>query len=314
MNKGEKIDIKVTQVKDKEYVIKDKFGINMGRIFIIELNREDKYCSFRIKFYKNDRSHENELKQALELMIISLFRNMDVYKVSAIVDESINMTPFIELGFALEGIISDSYMVNNIRRDEFIFGIDIYTFKGNNNVNVLRLKGNKVELKVLTPEDSEDVLEYYKRNKGYLEPFEPIRDKGFYTLEGQTQSLIEGYKQFLNGSSINLGIYKNKVFIGKIQINNIVRGVFQNAFVGYSIDKEEQGNGYMKEALNIVLDYAFDDMELHRIEASTLVDNERSQSVLRSCGFKEIGISRKYLFINGKWRDHKIFYRVNEEL
>lgn len=314
MNKEEKIDIKVTQSKDKEYIIKDKFGINMGRIFIIELNREDKYCSFRIKFYKNDHSHENELKQALELMIMSLFKNMDVYKISVIVDEDIIMTPFIELGFALEGIISNSYMVNNIRRDEFIFGIDIYTFKSNNNVNVLRLKGKNIELKVLTPEDSKDVLEYYKRNKNYLEPFEPIRDKEFYTLDGQTQSLIESYKQFLNGSSINLGIYKNKVFIGKIQINNVVRGVFQNAFVGYSIDKEEQGKGYMKEALNLVLDYAFEDMELHRIEASTLVDNERSQGVLRSCGFREIGISEKYLFINGKWRDHKIFYRVNGEI
>jgi [ribosomal protein S5]-alanine N-acetyltransferase len=314
MNREKKMDIKVTQVKEKEYAIKDRFGINIGRIFIIELNKEEGYCCFRIKFYKNDYSHENELKQALELMIISLFTNIDIYKVSVIAGEDIIMTPFIELGFALEGIISNSYIANNIRRDEFIFGIDIYAFRGNNSINILRLKGKNIELKVLTPEDSKCVLEYYKRNKEYLDPFEPARDKEFYTLEGQRQSLIESYKQFLNGSSINFGIYKNKVFIGKIQINNIVRGVFQNAFVGYSIDKEEQGKGYMKEALNLVLDYAFDDMELHRIEASTLVDNIRSQNVLKGCGFKEIGISEKYLFINGKWRDHKIFYKINDKL
>ncbi|KYH27165.1 MULTISPECIES: GNAT family N-acetyltransferase [Clostridium] len=314
MNREKNIDIKVSQIKEKEYVVKDRFGINLGRIFIIELNKEEGYCSFRIKFYKNDYNHENELKQALELMITSLFTNMDVYKVSVIAGEDIIMTPFIELGFALEGIISNSYIVNKIRRDEFIFGIDVYTFKGNNSINILRLKGKNIELKILTPEDSKCVLEYYKRNKEYLEPFEPTRDKEFYTLEGQRQSLVESYKQFLNGSSVNFGIYKNKVLIGKIQVNNIVRGVFQNAFVGYSIDKEEQGKGYMKEALNLVLDYAFDDMELHRIEASTLVDNTRSQNVLKACGFKEIGISEKYLFINGKWRDHKIFYKVNDKL
>ncbi|WP_143761057.1 GNAT family N-acetyltransferase, partial [Clostridium haemolyticum] len=51
---------------------------------------------------------------------------------------------------------------------------------------------------------------------------------------------------------------------------------------------------------------------LHRIEASTLVDNIRSQRVLESCGFKEVGVSEKYLFINGKWRDHKIFYITKE--
>jgi ribosomal-protein-alanine N-acetyltransferase len=68
----------------------------------------------------------------------------------------------------------------------------------------------------------------------------------------------------------------------------------------------------MKEALKLVLDYAFEDMELHRIEATTLLDNEKSQRVLVSCGFKEVGISEKYLFINGKWRDHKIFYKTRE--
>lgn len=312
MVKEDNIDVKVTKGKDREYIIEDKFGINMGRFFIVELNKESKYCSLRIKFYKNDYSHESQLKQAIELMITSLFRNMDIYKISIIVDEDIIMTPFIDMGFMLEGIISDSIISNNTRKSEFIFGIDSYVYKKYDNINVFRLRGENVELKVLTPENSREVLEYYNRNKEYLEPFEPSRGKEFYTIEGQRQSLIEIYKQFLNGASVNFGIYKDKKFIGKIQLTSIVRGTLQNAFVGYSIDKGEQGKGYMKEALNLVLDYAFDDMELHRIEAGTLVDNKRSQSVLLGCGFKEIGISEKYLYINGKWRDHKIFYRVNE--
>ncbi|MGV2645030.1 GNAT family N-acetyltransferase, partial [Clostridium perfringens] len=100
----------------------------------------------------------------------------------------------------------------------------------------------------------------------------------------------------------------------KIKLSNIVYGILRNAFVGYSIDKEYQGKGYMKEALNTVCSYAFEEMGLHRLEASTLMDNSRSQGVLKACGFNELGISEKYLYINGEWRDHKIFYKVNDDL
>ncbi len=67
----------------------------------------------------------------------------------------------------------------------------------------------------------------------------------------------------------------------------------------------------MKEALSLVLEYAFDELKLHRIEASTLVDNLRSQRVLKRCGFKKLGLNEKYLFINGKWRDHITFYKIS---
>lgn len=311
MFKEEKGEIKINQIKDKEYIIQDKFGISLGRIFLVEINQDNKYCCLRISFYKNNKEHSDLLKKALELVASSLFNNMKFYKINVITDEDIIVSPFVELGFILEGVLWGSYILNNIRKNEFIFGVDIDDFKKNNNINILRLKGKNIELKILTPEDAEHVLDYYLRNKNYLEPFEPSRDKEFYTLDGQIQGLSESYKQFLNGTSVNFGIYENKNLIGKIQLSNIIRGVFQNSFVGYSIDERKQGKGYMKEALRLVLDYAFDDMELHRVEASTLVDNIRSQRVLKECGFKEVGVSEKYLYINGKWRDHKTFYRIN---
>lgn len=312
MNSNESIDIKLVSSNDNEYIIKDKFGINMGRIFIIELSNENKYCCFRMKFYKNNEIHEKAIKTALELISMSLFNNRNIYKINTIVDEDIIIQPFVELGFSLEGVLWDTCISRNITKNELIFGVNKEDFQNNNNINILRLRGKNIELKILTPEDSYDVSEYYKRNIKHLETYEPLRDNEFYTIKGQRKNLMMSYKQFLNGTSINLGIYKNKILIGKIQLTNIVRGVFQNAFVGYSIDEKEQGKGYMKEALNLVVEYAFNDMEIHRIEAGTLVDNLKSQSVLKGCGFKEIGVSEKYLFINGKWRDHKIFYKFNE--
>ena len=68
----------------------------------------------------------------------------------------------------------------------------------------------------------------------------------------------------------------------------------------------------MKLSVKAVLEYAFNELGIHRVEASVLVDNEKSKSVLRACGFKELGLNEKYLFINGMWRDHITFYKVNE--
>ena len=105
----------------------------------------------------------------------------------------------------------------------------------------------------------------------------------------------------------------DEILIGKVKISNIVYGVFKSGIVGYSMDKDYQGKGYMKEALKLVLKYAKDELELHRLEASVLVDNERSKNVLIGCGFKEVGLNEKYLFINGAWRDHLTFYRILED-
>jgi len=70
---------------------------------------------------------------------------------------------------------------------------------------------------------------------------------------------------------------------------------------------------YNCELLNDTLTkYAFDQCELHRVEASALVNNEKSRKVLTKCGFKLIGINEKYLLINGKWEDHATYYILKE--
>ncbi len=307
MVKEQYITVDLVKGSKNEYIIRDKNGITIGRVFIIELSDKNKYCSFRIKFYKS--SYEL-LKESLEVFLRSLFKNMNVHKVNVIADEEINIMAFTDLGFKLEGIVSNSVIDNNVYKDEILFGIDFDVFKNEHRYRELEISGINIDISVLTPNDAEDVLKYYIKNKEYLKPFEPDREENFYTLPVQKRNLIESYKQFLNGDSVNFGIYKNERLIGKVQISNIVMGVFKNAFVGYSIDENEQGKGYMKEALKLVCKYAVDEIGLHRLEASTLLDNEKSQRVLKACGFKELGISEKYLFINGQWKDHKIFYNV----
>jgi ribosomal-protein-alanine N-acetyltransferase len=285
-------------------------GITMGRIFITELSKENRFCSFRVKFYRNQGEEYKLLKEAIKLILKTLFKNMNIFKADVLVDEDINTRALTELGFELEGFIPNSIAVGSNFKHQLIFGIDKDAFLNGEKYKTVVLSGTSIELRLLNPENAEELLDYYKRNREYLRPFEPVRDETFFTLEVQRRDLLENYKQYLNGKSVNLGIFKENKFIGKIRISNIVMGVFKNAFVGYSMDREEQGKGYMKEALMLTLEYAFEDLDLHRIEATTLIDNFKSQAVLRGCGFKEVGICENYLYINGEWRDHIVFYKI----
>ncbi|MDP4178843.1 MAG: GNAT family N-acetyltransferase [Bacillota bacterium] len=305
-------NITITNVTgiESEYIIKDKLGINIGRVFIIELIKEKKYCSFRIKFYKQGKESYEPLKDALRMFLKSLFNNMDIFKVNVLADENINVYAFTDLGFEIEGIVSCSDVSNNEMHHEILFGINQAVYDTFDIDKKLSLSEKGIELRILTPVDAEVLLDYYTRNKDYLKPYEPTRDESFYTLEVQRRILMDSYKQYLNGTALNFGIYKDDKFIGKVQVSNIIIGIFKSCFVGYSIDMLEQGKGYMKKALNICMDYIFNELQLHRIEATTLVDNYRSQNVLSACGFKKIGVSEKYLYINGKWRDHLIFYKI----
>lgn len=311
MLKEQFISIDLVKGSDSEYIIRDNLGITIGRIFIIELSKINKYSMIRIKFYKWGESSYKLLKNTLENFIQILLHKIELGKINIIAHEDINISAFTDLGFELEGIISRSIKADSGYKNEILFGLDLDKTKSMHINRGLHIRGNNIMLSILTPENAVDALNYYVKNQVYLSEFEPEREKSFYTLEVQKRNLIESYKQFLCGKNANFGIFKNKRFIGKIQISNIIIGVLKSAFIGYSIDEDEQGKGYMKEALKLVLDYAFDELELHRVEASTLVDNIKSQRVLKSCGFKELGLNKKYLFVNGKWKDHITFYKIN---
>jgi len=303
MNKGKYVNIEAVKGNEREYIIKDNTYITLGRIFIVELDKQNKFCQFRLKFHKDTNESYEYLKDALNLILNILFKNMGINKVNVIAHETINISAFTDLGFELEGIISDSVINKTEYQSELMFGINSFAF----NRNIVE---KDISIKVLTPNEAEEVLNFYLRNREFLRCFEPSREEIFYTLNMQKRTLTESYKQFLNGTGVNFGIYKENRLIGKIRISNIVMGVFKNAFIGYSMDEKEQSKGYMKEAVNLAVEYAFEELELHRIEATTLIDNEKSQKVLRNCGFKELGISEKYLYINGEWRDHVVFYKT----
>ena len=312
MSFDKNVFIEAIRGNDREYVVKDKVGIILGRFFLKDLDSKNRKVDVKFKFYKE--YNYKLMKETLRKILKVLFAEKDIYKINLFVSDIKNFNAYLDLGFMLEGILSDNVCNNGIQKDEYIMGININDFNDKVKLVQFQLNTERLALRNLTPENTEEMLDYYIRNEEHLRQYEPTRDSGFYTYEGQKEILTESFRQFIDGTSIDLGIFKDEKLIGKIKLSNIVYGILRNAFVGYSIDKEHQGKGYMKEALNTVCSYAFEEMGLHRLEASTLMDNSRSQGVLKACGFNELGISEKYLYINGEWRDHKIFYKVNDDL
>ena len=100
---------------------------------------------------------------------------------------------------------------------------------------------------------------------------------------------------------------------GVFNISQIVRGSFQSAFLGYYGSARHAGRGLMKEGLQLVLDYAFGPLSLHRIEANIQPGNEASIRLARGAGFRLEGYSPRYLLIGGRWRDHERYALTVDE-
>ena len=308
MDKQKAISIELIKGTLDDYIIKDKDKIVIGRFTIVELDKENKKCNVKFKFYRED--NYEVLKEAVQLILKAIFKEKSIFKANFVVSESMNLKVFLDIGFTLEAIFTDNIFNNGSFYDELSLGINRNEYLESERLNIINLNGENLLIRNFTPDDAEELLNYYIRNEEHLKSFEPTRDKSFYTVDSQKELLLESYRQLMNGTSSDLGIYKEKKLIGKVKISNIVYGVFKNGIVGYSIDKEYEGQGYMKEALLIILEYAKNHLDLHRLEASVLVDNKRSKNLLLSCGFEEVGINKKYLYINGKWRDHITFYKI----
>lgn len=98
---------------------------------------------------------------------------------------------------------------------------------------------------------------------------------------------------------------EDKELCGVVNLSEIVRGSFQSAYLGYYALVPHAGKGYMSAGIELVLERAFGELRLHRVEANIQPRNRRSIELVRRAGFRLEGLSRRYLRIAGSWRDHE---------
>jgi ribosomal-protein-alanine N-acetyltransferase len=144
----------------------------------------------------------------------------------------------------------------------------------------------------------------------------PAHDPEFFTLAEQRRILERdaSVRKTKSGCRFYLSPKAEpEKIIGTAALNNIVWGCFESCHLGYKLDQQYLNRGYMTQAVSAVAEYAFESLRLHRIEANVMPRNKRSLRVLEKCGFREEGLARSYLKINGVWEDHVHMVRLRDD-
>ena len=178
------------------------------------------------------------------------------------------------------------------------------------------IKTARTHLTILAPDQAPMMLDFYRRNRAHLAPWEPLRDEQFYTPSYWHARLQDSYSQFFNGTGVNLVALDpaGERVIATCNFTNILMGAFKACHLGYAIDQAHQGQGLMQEIVEAGIDYLFREHGLHRIMAGYMPSNLRSGALLERLGFEREGYAKDYLMINGRWEDHILTARLNPAL
>ena len=147
--------------------------------------------------------------------------------------------------------------------------------------------------------------------RAFMAPYEPVRSDAFYTPAGQAAVLAERLRRTAEGTELpHVVLDDDGTPVGGITLKGIEHGSFRSCGLGYWVARHAGGRGLATQAVARMLDVAFVDLRLHRVQAETLLDNARSQRVLAKNGFERIGVASAYLHIAGRWQDHVLFQRL----
>lgn len=157
---------------------------------------------------------------------------------------------------------------------------------------------------MITPDDAPVLAELVRANREFLAPWEPRHDETYFTEAGQRVSIRAALAEHEHGRGLPAVIIDTDgSVVGRVNLNNIVRGAFQSASLGYWLAEAAGGRGLATAAVRDIVRVAFTELGLHRIQADTLEHNVASQRVLERNGFVRIGFAPRYLKIAGRWQD-----------
>jgi ribosomal-protein-alanine N-acetyltransferase len=164
--------------------------------------------------------------------------------------------------------------------------------------------------RLLTVDDAPALAGLVRDHRDFLAPWEPTRDDSYFTTDGQRAIIDILLEQNGRGYTLPHVIVDSGSIVGRITLNDIVRGPFQSCNVGYWVSPDVNGRGIASAALAHMVRVAFGQLGLHRVQAGTLLHNTGSQRVLERNGFVRFGLAPDYLKIAGEWQDHILFQLI----
>jgi [ribosomal protein S5]-alanine N-acetyltransferase len=149
----------------------------------------------------------------------------------------------------------------------------------------------------------------------FLTPWEPTWAEDHLSRKSFTNRVYWASRSISNGTAVPLFLVRraDEVLLGAITLDNIRRGPAQAGTTGYWIGAPFARQGYMREAIEALVHYAFQTLDLSRIEAGCLPENVPSRRLLEHCGYKYEGVAQSYLQINGRWRNHVLYANLRSD-
>ncbi|HLS65181.1 MAG TPA: GNAT family protein [Ruania sp.] len=177
----------------------------------------------------------------------------------------------------------------------------------------MELRSGAVRLRPLRRRDRDAWQRLRRRNMGWLLPWEATSPDGTVP-----QASFTGYVRQLNRAARQDTGYAFVVeyrgeLVGQVSVAGVSRGSLQSASIGYWISEHVAGRGIIPTAVAMVADYCFTDLGLHRVEINIRPENSASLRVVEKLGFRDEGVRRAYLHIQGQWADHRTFALTVDE-
>jgi ribosomal-protein-alanine N-acetyltransferase len=178
------------------------------------------------------------------------------------------------------------------------------------------IRGERVYLRYPLMADYLQWSKLRSESRAFLSPWEPQWARDELTRSAFRRRLKRYASEARNDSAYAFFVFRrsDEALMGGCTLSNIRRGVTQCCTLGYWIGERFARQGYMQDAIRTLLPFIFQTLGLHRIEAACLPANEPSKSLLIKTGFKQEGLARRYLQINGEWQDHILFALLADEV
>jgi ribosomal-protein-alanine N-acetyltransferase len=177
------------------------------------------------------------------------------------------------------------------------------------------IKGDGVHLRYPRMTDYLQWTKLRSDSEEFLAPWEPVWASDELSRSAFRRRLKRYQKETRLDTAYAFFVFRNEddALLGGCTLSNVRRGVTQCCALGYWIGERFAGQGYMTAAVRALIPFIFATLGLHRIEAACLPTNGPSKSLLIKTGFREEGLAKRYLQINGEWQDHLLFALLEDE-
>lgn len=174
------------------------------------------------------------------------------------------------------------------------------------------LRGTRSKLRMPLAADYAEWSKLRAESRHFLRPWEPTWPRDDLTRMAFRRRIRRYHRDIRADEGYALFVYSNATaeLVGGVTLAHVKRGVTQSCSLGYWAGERFAGQGLMSDAVRTLIPFCFDVLGLNRVEAASLPHNERSIALLNKVGFTEEGYARRFLCINGAWRDHILFALV----